>query len=446
MSERKRQLAAVMFTDIVGFTAMMQKNEEAAVVVRKRHREVFRELHEKHHGKILQYFGDGTLSIFDSAADAVECAVAMQEAFREDPKVPLRIGIHTGDISYDEDGAYGDGMNVASRIEPICTPGGVFISEKVYDDVKNHSWVRAVSLGSFRLKNVYREMELYAITSKGLPIPQITRADTSSYGMAATEEPSGIRKKRVAMLLALFFGIFGAHRFYLGQRKKGMTFLTFFFIGLVLSDLPFSIVGIVAIIAFIDFILLWAMPNEEFDRKYNLAPVAERPIPKEKDRQWHWEVEKTGEGRNPLKVAGVRKFRAGDYRGALSDFLEALKMDEEDPTTHFNLACCYSITKNAEKAFFHLNEAVENGFWDLDRIHNHEALRYVRSLDEFDSFVENDYRLVQKLPAPEENLLDTHPSGKKDLLDQIATLGELMEKGVLTKDEFDQQKKKLLGE
>ncbi|MEL6653116.1 MAG: adenylate/guanylate cyclase domain-containing protein, partial [Bacteroidota bacterium] len=91
-----RRLAAIMFTDIVGYTAMMQENEAHAVSVRQRHREVFERLHEQYQGTILQYYGDGTLSIFDSAVAATQCAIDMQLAFQEEPPVPLRIGIHTG--------------------------------------------------------------------------------------------------------------------------------------------------------------------------------------------------------------------------------------------------------------------------------------------------------------------------------------------------------------
>ena len=76
---RKRRLAAIMYTDIVGYSAMMQEDEQRAMALRNRHREVFKELHKEFDGTVLQYYGDGTLSIFDSTADAVECAVRMQQ-------------------------------------------------------------------------------------------------------------------------------------------------------------------------------------------------------------------------------------------------------------------------------------------------------------------------------------------------------------------------------
>ena len=100
---RSRQLAAIMFTDIEGYTALMQQNEKDAIKVRNKHRQVFDSLTEKHQGKILQYYGDGTLSIFASAIEAVECGIEMQLGFLKKPPIPVRIGIHIGDIIFSED-------------------------------------------------------------------------------------------------------------------------------------------------------------------------------------------------------------------------------------------------------------------------------------------------------------------------------------------------------
>src|SRR6266545_585603 len=109
--EATRQLAAIMFTDMEGYTALMQKNEQAAIELRNRHREVFEKAMADHSGKIIQYYGDGTLSIFSSAIHAVKAGIEMQLLFRNKPQVPLRIGIHIGDVTIDENGLYGDGVN-----------------------------------------------------------------------------------------------------------------------------------------------------------------------------------------------------------------------------------------------------------------------------------------------------------------------------------------------
>jgi len=169
---QSHQLAAIMFTDIQGFTTLMQQDEDKAVAFRKRHREVFKAVTKKFNGKILQYFGDGTLSTFPSAIDAVRCSIEMQLAFRQDPQIPVRIGIHTGDIIFTEDDIIGDGVNVASRIESLAIVGSVFISEKVYDEIKNQSGIQTAPMGLFELKNVDKPIEVFAITNPGLMIPE----------------------------------------------------------------------------------------------------------------------------------------------------------------------------------------------------------------------------------------------------------------------------------
>ena len=166
-----RQLAAIMFTDIQGYTALMQHNEEKAIQVRDKHRRIFNSITEKHKGKVLQYFGDGTLSIFDSAIDAVECGIEMQLEFQKDPIIPLRVGIHEGDILLREDDIIGDGVNVASRIESLALPGSVFISDKIYDDIKNQKSITTKRMGSFVLKNVKNPVDVYAISNDGLMVP-----------------------------------------------------------------------------------------------------------------------------------------------------------------------------------------------------------------------------------------------------------------------------------
>jgi len=166
-----RQLAAIMFTDIEGYTALMQQDEKKGIETRKHHREIFNQTTGKYKGKILQYYGDGTLSIFSSAIDAVVCGVEMQLKFQSDPKVPVRIGIHTGDIVFSEDDIIGDGVNVASRVESLSVPGSVFISDKVFDEIKNQPEIQTRSMGFFELKNVKKPVEVHAISNPGLIVP-----------------------------------------------------------------------------------------------------------------------------------------------------------------------------------------------------------------------------------------------------------------------------------
>lgn len=166
-----RQLAAVMFADMTGYTAMMGDDEQKAKILMDRQRKTLEKIVPVYNGRIIKYIGDGTLSIFGSAADAVKCAVDIQVELQKEPKVLLRIGLHSGDIVYENNDVYGDTVNLASRIEALALPGTVFISDKIYDEIRNQSDIKAVLLGKFTLKNVKRPVEVYAVANEGLAIP-----------------------------------------------------------------------------------------------------------------------------------------------------------------------------------------------------------------------------------------------------------------------------------
>ena len=102
----------------------------------------------------MQYFGDGTLSVFQSGVEAVECAIAIQRALQEGEPVPLRVGLHIGDIVFDGTDIYGDSVNLASRIESMGVAGGILISGTLNDELKNHQQISTKSLGVFGLKNI----------------------------------------------------------------------------------------------------------------------------------------------------------------------------------------------------------------------------------------------------------------------------------------------------
>ncbi|MFT5725562.1 MAG: adenylate cyclase, partial [Bacteroidia bacterium] len=173
MKEQKvRRLAAVMFTDIVGYTALMQSNEEVAVSARKRHRDVFQAQHKLHHGEIVQYYGDGTLSVFKSAIEASKCAIEIQTLLQQGDPVPVRIGLHLGDIVFDKTEIYGDGVNFASRIESMSVAGAILLSGKLNDELKNHPTISTASMGHFGLKNITDPVEVFAITNQGITVPK----------------------------------------------------------------------------------------------------------------------------------------------------------------------------------------------------------------------------------------------------------------------------------
>jgi class 3 adenylate cyclase len=161
-----RLLAAIMFADIVGYTKMMQKDEDHAKSLRDHQRSVIESYLLKYHGQVMQYYGDGTLIMFGSALDAVKCARDIQVELNKEPAVPLRIGIHMGDVVYDDEGIYGDAVNVASRIQGCGTNGSVMISGNVFDEIKNHSGIRVESLGEHSLKNISNPVSLYSLMYK----------------------------------------------------------------------------------------------------------------------------------------------------------------------------------------------------------------------------------------------------------------------------------------
>ncbi|MEL6844132.1 MAG: adenylate/guanylate cyclase domain-containing protein, partial [Bacteroidota bacterium] len=167
-----RRLAAVMFTDIVGYTAIMQRDEQQAATVRQKHRDIFEKSHHSHHGEIVQYFGDGTLSVFQSAIEAVECAIHIQQVLNTQDGIPLRIGIHLGDIVFDGTDIFGNGVNVASRIESIGLAGSILISGRLQHELLNQSHISTQSFGQFEFKNVGQPIEIFAITNEGVKVPK----------------------------------------------------------------------------------------------------------------------------------------------------------------------------------------------------------------------------------------------------------------------------------
>ncbi|MFT6679113.1 MAG: adenylate cyclase, partial [Granulosicoccus sp.] len=121
-----------------------------------------------------QYYGDGTLSVFNSAVKASECAIQIQRLLQEGDPLFVRIGLHIGDIVFDKTEVYGDGVNMASRIESLAVGGSILLSSNLNDELKNHTTISTISLGQFDLKNVSKPVEVFAISNDGIKIPQST--------------------------------------------------------------------------------------------------------------------------------------------------------------------------------------------------------------------------------------------------------------------------------
>ncbi len=167
------KLAAIMFTDIVGYTILMGENESKALKLLEKNRTLLKSMIEQFRGEWLKEMGDGTLSCFASAVDAVNCALGIQQTLKEDPELTLRIGIHIEDVVFESGDAFGDGVNVASRIEPLAEPGGICVSGRVYSYIQKIPDIQAIFLGEKALKHVKRPVKIYALKRKDLPIPAV---------------------------------------------------------------------------------------------------------------------------------------------------------------------------------------------------------------------------------------------------------------------------------
>lgn len=292
-----------------------------------------------------------------------------------------------------------------------------------------------------------------------------------------------MKNKNIAALLALCLGIFGIHRFYLGQKGWGITYCILAFFA-----------GFSAILGLIDALVFLTMDKESFDFKYNRKYLdvkrryphdsdfdrrdrdyrrgyrgedrrrTEQPYGRAEDRprstrqhdRAHRRQERAarrqspGQSRpraNPFRQEGVQKFRDYDYLGAIEAFEKALEINPQDIAVHFNLACTYSLTENKKEAFYHLDRATAYGFKDFKRVREHDALAWLRIQDEFSEFAANNSRLPGKEDAASAtrnepaNILETTP----DLLDQLKKLNEMRRMGILTEEQYTAQKRKLTG-
>jgi TolB-like protein/Tfp pilus assembly protein PilF len=166
MPEHSHQLAAILFADIVGYTAMMQEDENSAIEKLSRFRQVIDLISDELDGRIIQYYGDGCLLLFNSATDAVEFAKLLQIDFCEEPKVPVRIGIHMGDVLMSGGNVFGDVVNIASRIQALAPAGGIYISEMVYRNIANKKGMDAFFLKEEKLKNVKMRLKIYEVITE----------------------------------------------------------------------------------------------------------------------------------------------------------------------------------------------------------------------------------------------------------------------------------------
>ena len=171
----ERKLAAIMFTDIAGYTALSAKDSTKSSELLKTQRELLKPIVEKHGGSWMKEMGDGLLLTFDSATSAVECSIAIQKSTKEIDGLNLRIGIHEGEVIKQDGDVLGDDVNVAARIEPFSAEGGVAISDKIYRAISSNKEFETKFIGTPELKGVTQEVKVYCITSHGLPETDISK-------------------------------------------------------------------------------------------------------------------------------------------------------------------------------------------------------------------------------------------------------------------------------
>ena len=253
-----------------------------------------------------------------------------------------------------------------------------------------------------------------------------------------------MKSRIVAGLLALILGIFGIHRFYLRDIGGGIFYVFLFII-------TSSIFPVTGILGLIEAIRLFNMSNKEFDEKYNKNFVDYREMPGRRPENYRNRREQrlprkrdTGfrifPKKNPFKKSALEKYNNYDFKGAISDYTKALDISPDDPELHFQIAKAYSLTEKKDLAFRHLDTAVQFGLKDAAKIGTDEDLAFIRIQPEYESFKLNDFRLTLKALGPEKKDLLTDDL----LLSQIKKLNELREKGVISQDEFNIERKKIM--
>ena len=187
MADSKRKLAAIVFTDIVGFTKLSSENEPAALALLAAQRKLLKPVVDEYNGEWLKEIGDGLLLSFSTNRDAVDCAIAIQKASDKEDGLNLRIGIHQGEVVFQGSDVVGDDVNIASRIEPFAAEGGIAISGRVNASLERDPDFETMFIGTPELKGVSQKTEVFCITSHNLPKTDISKVS------AKLEAPKGFQ-------------------------------------------------------------------------------------------------------------------------------------------------------------------------------------------------------------------------------------------------------------
>jgi len=206
----QRKLAAIMFTDMVGYSALAQQSEALALELLDEHRRVLRPLFPRFNGAEIKTIGDGFLVEFGSALEAAQCAIEIQRNLARrnadapaERRIRVRIGIHLGDVVHREGDVYGDGVNIASRIEPLAEPGEICVSRAVFEQVRNNLEPPPVRLGEAALKNILVPVEVYRVILPWQTPGAVKATDTATVAAAASsnQQVRGLRWAALGLVL-----------------------------------------------------------------------------------------------------------------------------------------------------------------------------------------------------------------------------------------------------
>jgi len=262
------------------------------------------------------------------------------------------------------------------------------------------------------------------------------------------------RNRKLAALLALVGGSFGVHKFYLNQPGQGIMFIFLFTMA---ANLSFPLTAVLGVF---DAFRLLSMSDEQFHHKYNRGAYVNPTHRDSKvERRRQEQLNRTRSTRptrgaqprraavqraNPFKKSGIAKYKDFDLDGAIADFSKGLEINENDIALHFNIANAYSLTEQKEKAYYHLDRAVDLGFQDFDLISTKDDLAFVRIQPEWEAFKANGFQLKRGMMSagtPEANPTETDDV----LLSQLNKLSELRKKGLLSEEEFMLERKRLMN-
>ena len=235
----RRKLAAILSADVEGYSRLMGENEEETVRTLTVSREVMTRLIQQFRGRVVDSPGDNVLAEFASVVDAVQCAVEIQRVLGarnadlpRNRRMEFRIGINLGDVIEEGERIYGDGVNIAARIERLAQAGGICISGSAHEQIENKLPLSYEYLGEHPVKNIVKPIRVYRAQIEAEAAPSLRKEkkpDRLDGPVVEEEKVISDKKRLVAVILCSLFGVFGAHRFYAGKTQS--AFVQLFTIG-----------------------------------------------------------------------------------------------------------------------------------------------------------------------------------------------------------------------